>query len=83
MAYRKLSTATKTGTHLDQLKTLASILAKAIDDPAENDNVASLARQYRDTINEIEAIEGTDSNDDDIAGILSSRAADGKAGAVR
>lgn len=83
MAYRKLSTATKTGTHLDQLKTLASILAKAIDDPAENDNVASLARQYRDTIKEIEMIEGTDSNDDDIAGILSSRAADGKAGAVR
>ncbi|MBP3900140.1 MAG: hypothetical protein J6D53_01590 [Blautia sp.] len=83
MAYRKLSTATKTGTHLDQLKTLASILAKAIDDPAENDNVASLARQYRDTIKEIETIEGTDSNDDDIAGILSSRAADGKAGAVR
>ncbi len=83
MAYRKLSTATRTGTHLDQLKTLASILAKAIDDPAENDNVASLARQYRDTIKEIETIEGTDSNDDDIAGILSSRAADGKAGAIR
>lgn len=83
MAYRKLSTATRAGTHLDQLKTLASILAKAIDDPAENDNVASLARQYRDTIKEIETIEGTDSNDDDIAGILSSRAADGKAGAVR
>lgn len=83
MAYRKLSTATKTGTHLDQLKTLASILAKAIDDPAENDNVASLARQYRDTIKEIETIEGTDTNDDDIAGLLSEREADGKAGAVR
>lgn len=83
MAYRKLSTATRTGTHLDQLKTLASILAKAIDDPAENDNVASLARQYRDTIKEIEMIEGTDNNDDDIAELLSGREADGKAGAVR
>ena len=45
--------------------------------------IAPLARQYRETLREIEEIEGAQINGDDIAGILSERAAAGKSGAVR
>ena len=83
MSYRKLASATRNGSRLEQLKTLASILAKQIDNPGEKDNVASLARQYRETIREIEDIEGVTDDGDEIAGILAGREADGKPGAVR
>lgn len=83
MSYRKLTTATRSGSRLEKLKTLAGILARQIDYPGEKDNVASLARQYRETIREIEEIEGGESPDDEIDEILSGREADGKPGAVR
>ena len=83
MAYRKLATATRSGSRLDKLKTLAGILAKQIDHPGEKDNVASLARQFRETIREIEEIEGGTDDGDEIAEILAGREADGKPGAVR
>ena len=83
MAYRKLAAATRTGSRLEQLKVLASILAKQIDNPGEKDNVSSLARQYRETIREIEDIEGVRDDGDEIAEILSGRESDGKPGAVR
>ena len=44
--------------------------------------VAALARQYRETIKEIEEIEG-DTNEDEIADILKGRESDGKSRAVR
>ena len=83
MGYRKLLSATRRGTRLEQLETLAAILSKQIDNPSEKDNVASLARQYRETIREIEEIEGTESNDDEIADIFQKRGDNGDAGAVR
>lgn len=83
MAYRKLSSATSRGTRLEQLKVLAAILAKQIDNPGEKDNVSQLAKQYRETIREIEEIEGVTDDGDQIAEILSEREADGKSGAVR
>ena len=83
MAYRKLSSATRRGTRLEQLKVLAAILAKQIDNPGEKDNVSQLAKQYRETIREIEEIEGVTDDGDQIAEILSEREADGKSGAVR
>ena len=46
-------------------------------------SLSGIARQYRETLKEIEEIEGTEDNDDDIAEILAQRDADGKAGAVR
>lgn len=46
-------------------------------------SIAPLAKQYRETLKEIEEIEGAVANDDDIAEILSDREAHGKAGAVR
>lgn len=83
MGYRKLKSATQTGTRLDQLKTLAAILARTIDCPGERDNVAQLAKQYRETVREIEEIEGMAVSDDEIGDILAERDAAGKPGAVR
>jgi hypothetical protein len=87
MGYRKLVTATKSGSRLDQLKTLAHELAVGIDlvykDAESIKTVASLAKQYRETIAEIEELEGTGESDDEIGEILQERAADGKSGAVR
>ena len=42
-----------------------------------------MARQYRETLKEIEEIEGAQDDDDEISRILSERAAAGKPGAVR
>lgn len=85
--YKKLETATKSGSRLDQLKTLAHELAVSIDLACLTEKniqyAASLAKQYRETIAEIEAIEGTETTDDEISEILQERAADGKPGAVR
>lgn len=83
MGYRKLTTAAKNGSRLEQLKTLAAILARQIDHPGEKDNIAQLAKQYRETIREIEEIEGMAVSDDDIGDILAAREAAGKPGAVR
>lgn len=82
---RKLSTADSRGTRLEKLHTLAAVLAKSIDAEAagEGKNLAQMARQYRETIKEIEEIEEAVSDEDEIGQILSERSADGKPGAVR
>ena len=81
---RKLATAAKKDKRLDQLKTLSVTLAKAIDEGQDNPSaLASLAKQYRETIREIEELEGLDAGDDEISNIIAIRAADGKPGAVR
>lgn len=67
----------------EQLKELLLVLAEQIDSKPGARDMASLARQYRETLKEIEEIEGADDNDDDIGQILAQRDADGKAGAVR
>lgn len=67
---------------IEKLRVLEAQLAAALEE-AETREVASLARQYRETIREIEEIEGAEQNDDDISEILSERAAAGKSGAVR
>ena len=69
-------------TRLDKLKLLEGKLREALT-KAETKEVAALARQYRETLKEIEEIEGSEQNDDDISEILSERAAAGKSGAVR
>lgn len=68
---------------LDQLKELLEILAEAIDQRPGARDLAGLSKQYRETVKEIEEIEGAGGNDDEIGEILGSRAADGKPGAVR
>lgn len=68
---------------LCRLKELASILAQAIDDSPGVRDLAQLAKQYRETLKEIEEIEGAVEENDEIGNILSGRAFDGKPGAVR
>ena len=65
-----------------KLKMLEQKLAANME-YCETKELAPLARQYRETLKEIEEIEGAQQNDDDISEILSERAAAGKSGAVR
>lgn len=59
-------------TRLNQLKELAEILADKInDDPGARD-LAGLSKQYRETLKEIEEIEGTGNGEDEIDKILNS-----------
>ena len=69
-------------TRLEKLKRLEAMLTYNMQH-CETKELAALARQYRETLKEIEDIEGADQNDDDIAEILAGREAAGKAGAVR
>ena len=64
-------TATDSGTHLEQLKTLAQVLADKLDDQ-ETDikSIASISREYRETIKEINLIEGGDDDSDEIDAII-------------
>ena len=68
---------------VEQLKELLLVLAEQIDSKPGARDMASLARQYRETLKEIEEIEGATDDDDDIGKILAERDAAGKAGAVR
>ena len=79
----KMKTVTARGGRPDQLKALAARLAAAIDACQDGRELPQLARQYRDTIREIEEVEGAGQNDDEIGEVLAQRAADGKPGAVR
>jgi hypothetical protein len=68
---------------LDQLKELLLVLAKEIDDEPGARDMASLVKQYRETIKEIEEIEGSNDEFDEIEEILNERQVNGKSGAVR
>lgn len=67
---------------IEKLKELEAKLYLAMQG-VQNKDLATLAKQYRDTLREIEEIEGTEDNNDDISEILSERETNGKAGAVR
>jgi phytoene/squalene synthetase len=69
-------------TRLEKLKELEETLYATMQE-CEPRELAAIARQYRETIREIEEIEGAESNEDEIAEILQKRDSDGKAGAVR
>lgn len=56
-----------------QLKALLEILAHEIDDKPGARDMASLARQYRETLREIEELEGVTNEDDEIGAILAER----------
>lgn len=68
---------------VEQLKELLLILAKEIDDGPGARDMASLSKQYRETLAEIEAIEGDKSNEDEIQMLLTERESNGKPGAIR
>ena len=66
-------------TRLEKLKNLEKDLSNLMN-KANSRSYASLAKQYRETIKEIEEIEGTGNGEDEIAKILGG---DGVPGAVR
>ena len=84
---KKMSTVTANGNRLEQLENLSKILAAQIDQCTSDTDSAKmipqLARQYRETIREIEEIRGMEKDDDEIGEILSNRNADGKPNAIR
>lgn len=75
--------ANQTEDRLGKLKALAELLAAKMDEVKYAKDLPPLAKQYRETIREIEEIEGVGGNNDEIADILHAREADGKSGAVR
>ena len=79
----KMKSVTARNDRLLQLKELAKVLAGSIDSCNDPKALPPLAKQYRETIREIEEIEGANNNGDEVSDILGERAADGKPGAVR
>lgn len=79
----KMKSVTARNDRLLQLKELAKVLAGSIDSCNDPKALPPLAKQYRETIREIEEIEGADNDGDEIGEILAERENDGKPGAVR
>lgn len=67
---------------LTKLKQLEAKLETALDE-CEGDRVAPIAKQYRETLREIEELEGQKGNNNDISDILRKRQVNGQPGAVR
>lgn len=78
----KMITLARRGDRLEQLKGLAKIIAKNIDNCEDDKILPQLAKQYRETIREIEDIEGVD-EEDGIGEILQARKVDGQPSSVR
>ena len=72
----------ETENRLGKLKALAELLAEEMDKVKYSKDLPPLAKQYRETIREIEELDG-DKEEDEISDILEKRLADGKSGAVR
>lgn len=62
---------TENGNRLEQLKTLALVIAESIDKGDETHSMAQLARQYRETIREIAELEAENDGDDIISKLIS------------
>ena len=82
-AMATMKSITARGTRLEQLKQLAKVLASGIDACEDCRALPQLTKQYRETIREIEEIEGAADDTDEISEILAQRESDGKPGAVR
>jgi hypothetical protein len=66
----RMKEATSNYVLLDGLKALAQQLAEEIDTCEDQKLMAGLARQYRETMTQIDAIEGGEDDDDEIATII-------------
>lgn len=84
MARRKLAPATKGGDRLEMLQLLAGMLAKRLDQGVDDKSLASVSKQYRDTLREIDELKGANGGgDQEIDELMQARAAKGRPGAVR
>ena len=70
---KRMVSVTCDGTRLEQLKTLALVIAEALDSDDSSHSMAQLARQYRETLSEIAELEDEE-DDDEIARIMSGSA---------
>ena len=80
-----LNSVNKNGDRVEKLKELSRVLAKQIDKAAKEldfRSVPALAKQYRETIRELEELTG-EGGDDDIDELIRRRKDTGAAGAVR
>lgn len=75
----------KAGEYMDRLRKLKSLERKLMQQMkvADSKSYAALAKQYRETLREIDELESIGDSDDEIGEILAERKADGKSGAVR
>ena len=71
----RMASVTCDGSRLEQLRTLALVLAEQIDSGDDKHSMAQLARQYRETIREIAELEGEDDDGDAIAQLIAKRGA--------
>lgn len=70
-------------TRLERLVALRDRLETAIDECESMRDLAALSRQYRETLREIEELDGGNRSVDEIGEILAMRDAHGEPGAVR
>lgn len=71
MAQRgRMARATSGYRRLDALKALARKLAEELDNCMDQKTVAGLARQYRETMAEIDAIESGVDDEDEVSAII-------------
>lgn len=70
MPKRSIKETTEKWNRLESLKQLALSLAESLDEPDGSHSKAQLARQYRETLREIDELEEVN-GDDEIAAIIS------------
>lgn len=79
-----METATGDGDRLEMLQKLARMLAKRLDQGVDDKSLASVAKQYRDTVREIDELKSAKGGgDEEIDELMQARAAKGRPGAVR
>jgi len=78
----KLKSITKNKSRLEMLQKLAIMLAEQLEN-CEEKSFASLTKQYRETIAEIEEVKNMEVSNDELGDIISYRKENGVPGAVR
>lgn len=66
----RMTDANATGDRLTQLRALADELASRLDGTEDVRTIASLARQYRETINDIAEVTGVADEGGDVADLI-------------
>ena len=66
----QMTEVTRNGSRIDQLRTLALVIAESIDAGDESHSMAQLARQYRETIREISELEAENDDGDIISKLI-------------